>query len=343
MSSLSLVTSALVLVAGFSLPGQERKWKPLFDYTNLPPTNEELWKPLLAAEVQLVRALEVARETEGAAVRPLRAQLEAGAEGAEWKLELFVGDGEKPKRVNLRVSAAEPKVLRRLELRTLAADEVELWKLMSEAGMSAENANDMAVKSSAGDKETPAVNDPRVRTLAFNIEDGKPVWDIELMGTDVKRELPRRYHILVDSNRPIAKQKILLDRFVGEPLRRDVPVELENGMLVFDFTAGDGQVVTPESKVKVNYRLFLLDSTKIHDTWKSRLPETFVVSEAPLKGMTEGMAGMRVGGKRKIAIPYPLAFGEAGNALAPPKAMVVCDISVDELVSESAEDAQRPR
>jgi peptidylprolyl isomerase len=50
--------------------------------------------------------------------------------------------------------------------------------------------------------------------------------------------------------------------------------------------------------------------------------------------MTEGMVGMRVGGKRKIAMPYNLAFGEQGNDVAPPKAMVVCDISVEELVGD---------
>jgi peptidylprolyl isomerase len=84
----------------------------------------------------------------------------------------------------------------------------------------------------------------------------------------------------------------------------------------------------------VNYRLFLLDNTKLHDTWQTKRTETFAVSEAPLQGMREGMVGMRVGGKRKIAMPYDKAFGEAGNEIAPPKAMVVCDVAVLGLVSE---------
>ena len=41
------------------------------------------------------------------------------------------------------------------------------------------------------------------------------------------------------------------------------------------------------------------------------------------------MVGMRVGGRRKIAMPYTMGFGEAGNELAPPKAMVVCDVVVE--------------
>jgi len=132
----------------------------------------------------------------------------------------------------------------------------------------------------------------------------------------------------------MVKHKIMLDRFAGEPLRGGKPTELDNGMFLYDFTSGDGEVVTADSKVKVNYRLFLLDSTKLHDTWEHHRPETFVISKAPLKGMSEGMVGMRVGGKRKIAMPYELAFGESGNELAPPKAMIVCDVAIDALIDE---------
>ena len=122
----------------------------------------------------------------------------------------------------------------------------------------------------------------------------------------------------------------MLDRFVGEPLRAAEPVALPNGMFLHDFIAGDGQEVKADSKVRVNYRLFLLDTTKIHDTWETKRDETFLVSQAPLKGMAEGMVGMRVGGKRKIAMPYGLAFGEAGNEISPRKAMVVCDVFIED-------------
>jgi FKBP-type peptidyl-prolyl cis-trans isomerase len=326
---------AFALVAGLFLPGQQSEpWKPFFDYTHLPPTDEEYWQPLGQAQVVLQGALELVAKSEGATVRPLKAWLEPGAEGAGWRLELVVGDADGAKRLNLLVSAAEPKVLRRLELRALAPDEEQKWSALSEARVTATEAIEIAIKASLGDRAEPLSRDQRVRTLAFRTDDRRPVWEVELMYREVKNENLRRFRIQVDAQNAVAKERVLLDRFAGEPLRKDKPVELENGMFLFDFVHGDGQAVTADSKVKVNYRLFLLDNTKIHDTWKSRLPETFVISQAPLRGMTEGMIGMRVGGKRKIAMPYDLAFGEAGNEIAPPKAMIVCDVSIDELVSE---------
>src|SRR5207249_2757305 len=101
-----------------------------------------------------------------------------------------------------------------------------------------------------------------------------------------RKEQIRRYEFNVNAAKPVVKRKIMLDRFAGEPLRGEKGTELANGMILHDFTPGDGEPVTADSKVKVNYRLFLLDNTKLHDTWKAHRPETFVISAAPLKGMS---------------------------------------------------------
>jgi FKBP-type peptidyl-prolyl cis-trans isomerase len=179
--------------------------------------------------------------------------------------------------------------------------------------------------------EKVIVSEPRVRTATFVPEPNAPIWDVEVMGIEQKNDELRRYGVQVNAERPVAKQKLLLDRFVGEPLRSAEPVELPNGVLIHDFIVGEGPEVSADTKVRVNYRLFLLDMTKIHDTWETKQAEAFMVSEAPLQGMREGMIGMREGGKRKLAIPYPLAFGEAGNEIAPRKAMVICDLIIEKV------------
>jgi hypothetical protein len=337
----SVPWSSLVLVAGLSLPAPclpshpgQIKWKPLFDYTNLPPTNEEFWGPLGRAQVPMEGAIELAKETEKGTVRVLKAELRPGPEGAAWQLDVFVGDPpESPKRVSLSVSSSERKVLRRLELRAIPEDERALWASLSATQVQAEDGIEVAKKTAIGSKPQPMVLDPRARTLRFSSSGSSAVWDLEMMGFDRKEHL-RRHNIAVDTQSPRFLYMVLLDRFVGTPLRRGVPTELENGMVVYDFREGEGEELTPDSKVKVNYWLMLLDNTKIRDTWKAKLPETFVVSQAPLKGMSAGLVGMKLGGKRKLCIPYPLAFGEAGNEIAPPKAMVVCDISIEEILSE---------
>ena len=330
----SSVLLSLALVTGLGLSAQG-KWDPFFDYTTLPPSNETYWEPLGQAEVQMEKALEVAAEAEGATVRPLKAELRTGPEGPAWNLELFVGgDTSAPKRVNMQVSTKEPKVLKRLELLALADDEKEAWKVLAKSQVPAAIAIQLCKDKSAGEKVEPMIREPRLRKLQFIPEPDAPIWRCELMGDDWKKEQIRRYKFSVNAAKPMVKHKIMLDRFAGEPLRGGKHTELDNGMFLYDFTSGDGEVVTADSKVKVNYRLFLLDSTKLHDTWEHHRPETFVISKAPLKGMSEGMVGMRVGGKRKIAMPYELAFGESGNELAPPKAMIVCDVAIDALIDE---------
>jgi peptidylprolyl isomerase len=330
MHATTLVTPLLLAL----FPAAQGPWKPLYDYTRLPPSNEEFWAPLGAAQVQMEDALELAAQTEGAEVRPLKASLKPGEAGATWDLELFVGDGKdgKPQRVNLSVSVAEPKVVRRLELLEPTKEEVLAWNVMTKTQVPAAVAIQLCKGRTKGGKPEPAVDDPRMRLLEFVAVETAPIWNCELMG--IEKEIVRRVEFLINAEKPVVRRRLLLDRFAGEPLRSAQPIALENGMYVHDFIVGDGAVVAADSKVQVNYRLFLLDNTKLHDTWKSKRPETFLVSQAPLKGMTEGLIGMRVGGKRKLAMPYALAFGEAGNEIAPPKAMVVCDVFVEQLLDE---------
>lgn len=328
-----LACAALALAGPSSAVQGKKKWDPLFDYTNLPPADEELWAPLAVVQVQMEDALAAARASEGEDVRPRKIALRSGPKGAAWHLELFVGGASgTPKRVNLQVSTAEPKVLKRLELLALATDEEQAWPVLAKSTVTLTEAIELAKKSAIGSGADAIVPHPRALSVDFVSVPTAPVWNFQIMGIDEKKELVRRYEIHVNADLPRVKRKLMEDRFSGEPLRGDKPVELPGGLFVHDFTVGDGQEVTAESKVRVNYRLFLLDSTKLHDTWETKLPETFTIGEAPLAGMRQGMLGMRAGGKRKIAMPYPLAFGEKGNEIAPPKAMVVCDIAIEELV-----------
>lgn len=305
---------------------------PSFDYTNLPPSNEDLWAPLVAAQVTLEQALEVAQEAEGAPVRPLAAEMKLGSEPT-WHLQLFVGEpGTAPRRVNVRVSSREPRVLKRMELREVVEAEVSIWKLLEQYQVTPALAISLAKERMVGNKAEPTLVDVRARRLVFVPEKEAMHWKLEVMGFENKGELPRRREVEIDALKPIVRQNLMLDRFAGEPLRAATPTALPNGLWIHDFLVGDGEELTLDSRVEVNYRLFLLDMRKLHDTTTNKKPETFVVGQAPLKGMTQGMLGMRVGGKRKIAIPYALAFGEQGNELAPPRAMVVCDITIERLL-----------
>jgi hypothetical protein len=283
------------------------------------------------ATVEMEAAIATAGEALGGTVWVKRADLAEHEGQLTWDLELFIGspENDQPRRVDVRASATEAKVLARTDLPELSAEDRQVWNGLAKASVPAETCIATSKANARGSQAEAKITEPHMRKLEF-VSTERSYWDCEMMG--IEGGLPRRYKVEVWSDQARLRMRSLMDRFPGTPLRRNHPTELPNGMFLYDFTTGDGQQVARESKVRVHYRLFLLDNSKLHDTWSRNLPETFLVTEAPLKGMTEGMVGMRVGGKRKIAMTYDVAFGEAGNEIVPPKAMVVCDVYVEEVV-----------
>ena len=63
--------------------------------------------------------------------------------------------------------------------------------------------------------------------------------------------------------------------------------------------------------------------TRWRSTWASPIPNV-------VKGLDEGVVGMRVGGKRRLIVPAKLAHGSRGTKLIPPNADLTFDV---ELVS----------
>lgn len=334
----SILLGSLAAVAALaSLPAaqsQSGRWNPLFDYTNLGPSDAELYSALKDLPVTMDAAIGVARESENA-IHVLRAELQRKETPPVWRLELIAVSPEgKPKRVDVTVSTQEPKVVKRTELEALLPADEESWRMAQKHQVPLDDALQVAKESLNKVPDKVVIVDGRALEAHFAAVESGSRWEIDMPAWDSKREIARRYQVFISAKTPTMQRVVMTDRYPGEPLRKSEPTPHASGLLVHDLREGDGPKVTAESKVRVNYRLFLLDGTKIHDTWEKRRPETFLISEAPLKGLTQAMPDMRVGGRRKIIIPFESAFGEAGNEVAPPKATIVCDIDVEALVSD---------
>jgi hypothetical protein len=340
----STLPALLALLALSAAPfAQTRRWDPLFDYTNLRPTDVEQWGAVSPLPVTMQAAVAAARASEQT-IHVLKAGLE-GKEQPVWRFELIAVSPEgNPKRVDLTVSALEPKVVKRTELEALLPADEEAWRMFQKHHVPLDDAIQVGNESlnKVPDKKI-IVDGHAVQARFVPVQNGSR-WELEVLAMDSKHDVPRRYQVFVSAKDPVMQRVVLEDRYPGEPLRaKGEPVQHPSGLYVFDLRDGDGPKVAPDSKVRVQYRLFLLDGTKIHDTWEKRRPETFALAEAPLKGITQALPDMRVGGRRKIIIPYESAFGETGSVrdeegnvseVAPPKATIVCDIDVEALVSD---------
>ncbi len=88
---------------------------------------------------------------------------------------------------------------------------------------------------------------------------------------------------------------------------------------------------SPQSRVTVHYSGYLLDGTKFDSSFDRGMPATFPLNQV-ISGWTEGVGSMRIGGKRKLIIPHPLAYGPRGRApVIPPAATLVFDVELVEV------------
>jgi FKBP-type peptidyl-prolyl cis-trans isomerase FkpA len=103
-----------------------------------------------------------------------------------------------------------------------------------------------------------------------------------------------------------------------------------------DLTVGTGTTATAGKTVRVYYTGWLYSTTatdnkgSVFDTNTTGLGFSFILGGgAVIKGWDQGVAGMKVGGKRRLVIPPELAYGTqgAGGAI-PPNATLVFEIEL---------------
>ncbi len=96
---------------------------------------------------------------------------------------------------------------------------------------------------------------------------------------------------------------------------------LSDGLEITDMTVGTGTEAIAGDTVTVDYVGTLAGTGKVFDASSLHgQPFSFVLGTGQvIRGWDEGVAGMRVGGERKLVIPPALAYGNqsVGNGLIP--------------------------
>lgn len=106
----------------------------------------------------------------------------------------------------------------------------------------------------------------------------------------------------------------------------------ESGLRITDLEEGKGAEARSGQTVSVHYR-GTLENGREFDSSYGRGPFRFPLGAGRvIRGWDEGVAGMRVGGKRRLVVPPDLAYGSRGaGGVIPPDATLIFEVELLEV------------
>jgi len=121
-------------------------------------------------------------------------------------------------------------------------------------------------------------------------------------------------------------------------------VKTESGLQYWDIKVGTGDEAKSGDQVKVHYTGWFTSGKKFDSSVDAQQPYSFTLGQGNvIKGWDEGVAGMKVGGKRQLRIPPELAYGEQGyKNIIPPNSILIFDVQLLAVTPAPGKDSTGP-
>lgn len=131
-----------------------------------------------------------------------------------------------------------------------------------------------------------------------------------------EEELNEAFDVVKEKRKAVEKQrtqdyKDLCARFLEENAKREGVLMTDSGLQYEILEAGEGDKPQATSVVKTHYHGTFIDGQTFDSSVTRNEPAEFKLDEV-IPGWTEIMMLMPVGAKYRVAVPYQLAYGEAG-------------------------------
>ena len=111
----------------------------------------------------------------------------------------------------------------------------------------------------------------------------------------------------------------VIEGFNGETFSVISTNTLASGVVIDELRIGEGEGCPAGATVVMEYHGTLMDGTVFDSTRGEGARGPWLLANL-IKGWQEGVPGMKVGGVRRLTIPYQLAYGPAGSRSIPPAA-----------------------
>jgi FKBP-type peptidyl-prolyl cis-trans isomerase len=101
-------------------------------------------------------------------------------------------------------------------------------------------------------------------------------------------------------------------------------------LIIEELSVGQGDEATTGKTVVVHYTGWLTDGTKFDSSKDRNEPFDFPLGAGyVIRGWDQGVAGMKVGGTRKLTIPPEMGYGSRGaGGVIPPNATLVFEVEL---------------
>ena len=107
-------------------------------------------------------------------------------------------------------------------------------------------------------------------------------------------------------------------------------IKTSSGLTIEDLVVGNGDAASAGQRVSVHYTGWTTDGKKFDSSKDRGQPFSFSLGEGEvIRGWDEGVAGMKVGGKRKLTVPPELGYGTRGaGKIIPPNSTLLFEVEL---------------
>jgi FKBP-type peptidyl-prolyl cis-trans isomerase len=120
------------------------------------------------------------------------------------------------------------------------------------------------------------------------------------------------------------------DKFLSENKSKPDVKSTASGLQYQILTEGSGASPKETDTVKVHYKGTLLDGTQFDSSYERKEPAEFPL-KGVIRGWTEGLQLMKVGGKMRLFVPSDLAYGPQGRPGIPPNSVLIFEVELLEI------------